>query len=169
MTASLHSYSAARDFSKRCLDTRRRDSLAGERWLLTASLLAAMLEARRTGGKSREEDRPQFSAWQGRVSQQPSAAAAAGASSSTSKGSSKGAERPSSTAKWPKWTTDQYLDFEHKRLVRAAAPAADATDVEKANTAFRQSTFRVRPAHHPERFLNFVNGRPVVGFGEKSI
>ena len=55
-------------------------------------------------------------------------------------------------------------DLESQKLVRSAPPAANATPVEHANVSFRLNTFRSRPAHHPERFLNYVKGRPVVVF-----
>ena len=61
--------------------------------------------------------------------------------------------------------TDQMADLENNSRLRADAPAADATPVELANVAFREGTFRQRPAHRPERFINYVNGRPVVVIG----
>ena len=132
---------------------------------------AAMLDARiPTGGqgKGKSARRP-FSSFQGRVTERvpdgterPAPAAAASSSAR------EGAERPSredAARLHPQWMNDQFQDLEARKRVRAADPPPDATPVEKANVNFRQNTFRVRPAHNPERFLNYVEGRPVVVFG----
>ena len=76
-----------------------------------------------------------------------------------------GAEGPSDA--YPKWQRDQMCDLENNELTRAEKPTADATPAERASAAYREGTFRARPAHHPERFINYVNGRPVVVAGKK--
>ena len=130
-----------------------------------------MLDARiPTGekGKGKGPRRP-FSSFQGRVTERVSdgterPAPAAAASSSAREG----AERPTrkdAARRFPKWLNDQFQDLEARKRVRAADPPPDATPVEKANVNFRQNSFRVRPAHNPERFINYVTGRPVVVFG----
>ena len=109
------------------------------------------------GGARREV----FTAFRGRVVTGTDAEA----SSST-----RGAEGPRPAAdpsSSPAWMTSQVLDLETCKLVRAAPPACNATPVEKANVYFRQNTFRTRVAHNPERFLNYICGRPVVVLGTK--
>ena len=104
------------------------------------------------------QGRPAFTAFRGRVVHGSNVAAA-----SSSSGGAEGP--PQGPANVPAWMSTQFSDLEGRKLVRAADPACNATPVEKANAAFRQNTFRVRPAHNPERFINYVCGRPVVVLG----
>ena len=127
---------------------------------------ANMLNSKRP----RRETRQPFSAWQGHVKkdEKPAGSSATGAASSSSQAApAMGAEGPVDA--FPKWQRDQMNDLKRNIKTRAEKPAADATPAELASAAFRENTFRARPAHHPERFINYIKGRPVVVAGEKNM
>ena len=132
---------------------------------LASSEPALMLHSKEPSpGKGGKRARSPFTSFQRRVVKGPAphAGTHAGSSSAASCSAAPAMQADAPPAVWPKWLQDQMSDLETQTRARGREVPYNATKVEKAIAEFREQNFRCRPAHHPERFLNYVLGRPFV-------